>query len=67
MRDYGLVLKVEDNLRDYLSCNIVLLGDRQRVWLGQPHLIAKVENLFGEEVKNLCKILTPGTPGQNQV
>ena len=29
-RDYGLVLKVEDNLRDYLACDIVLSDDCQR-------------------------------------
>ena len=69
-RKHGLVLKVEDNARDYLSCNIVLLYDHLRVWIGQPHLIAKLEIVFDKEVKTLCKTQTPGmtgTPGQNQV
>ena len=63
----GLVLKVEDNLHDYLSCEIVFSEDKKRAWLGQPHLISKLEETFGDTVKGLRKYLTPGTPGMNQV
>ena len=66
MRKHGLVLKVEDNLRDYLSFDIILLDYHLRAWLGQPHSIAKLEDLFGEEDKILHKTQIPGIPGQNR-
>ena len=67
MRKHRLVLKVEDNLRDYLLCDIVLLDDHLRAWLGQPYLIAKLEDCFGEEVKKISMTLTQGLSGQHQV
>ena len=35
LRDNGLVLKVEDDLTDYLSCHIKLSEDKKRAWLGR--------------------------------
>ena len=32
------------------------------LWLGQPHLIKKLEATFGEDVSKLQKFQTPGTP-----
>ena len=63
----GLVLKVEDNLHDYLSCEIVFSEDKKRAWLGQPHLILKLDETFGDAVKGLHTYLPPGTQGINQV
>jgi hypothetical protein len=34
-----------------------------KAWLGQPHLIKKLERSFGQYNKRLYKYLTPGTPG----
>ena len=67
MRKHNLVLKVEDELTDYLSCEIVMSDDRKKAWLGQPHLIANLEKKFGEEVANLYRYTTPGTAGMHQV
>ena len=39
----GLVLKAEDNLTDYLLCNIMFNEERIIAWIGQPHLIKKIE------------------------
>ena len=49
----GFGVKVEDNLTDYLSCNIVFDKDKKKAWLGQPHLIKNLEQKFGELVANL--------------
>ena len=36
---WGLQVKVEDNLTDYLSCRVIFDKTREMAWLGQPHLI----------------------------
>jgi hypothetical protein len=46
-------VKVEDNLRDYLSCNIIFDKNKIKAWLGQPHLIKNLEQNFGELLTNL--------------
>ena len=67
LREKGLVLKVENDLHDYLSCEIVFSDDKKKAWLGQPYLISKLELLFNDEVKGLQKYKTPGTPSAHQV
>ena len=52
---------VELNLKDYLSCEVRRKG--LTAWLGQPHMIKKLEKVFSEEVKNRQVYKTPGTPG----
>ena len=49
----GLILKIEDNLRDYLSCEIVFSPDRSKAWLGQPYLISNLKSKFGSRVMDL--------------
>ena len=66
LREEGLMLKVEDNLHDYLSCDICFSQDRKRAWLGQPHLISNLAKTFRDEMKGLMKYLTPGTPSLRQ-
>jgi hypothetical protein len=58
----GLNVTVKDDLEDYLSCEITFNKTRTRAWLGQPHLIKKLEKKFGKMVKGLMKYQTPGTP-----
>ena len=41
LKQHGLVLKVEDDFHDYLSCEIVFSEGRKKAWLGQPHLICQ--------------------------
>ena len=67
LRGAGLVLKVEDDLKDYLSCEIDFSEDKKSAWLGQPHLIANLKNSFGDQVKDLREYKTSGTPHKVQV
>ena len=55
-------MKLEYGLQDYLSCEIVIDDKREKVWIGQPHLIKKIENVFGDLVRKLPDYKTPGTP-----
>ena len=61
----GLNIKVTEGLSDYLSCNIVVSKDRKKAWIGQPHLVKKLEKKFGEMVASMQTYQTPGTPGQH--
>ena len=56
-------LKIEENTNDYLSCEIIENKEGTKAWVGQPHLIKKIENTFGNMIKGLPKYKTPGTPG----
>ena len=67
MKKHGLILKIEDDLKDYLSCEIQFSKDRTKAWLGQPHLISNLESKFGNDVKKLREYKTPGTPNLNMV
>jgi hypothetical protein len=64
---HGLSLTVEKELKDYLSTEIALSKDRKKAWIGQPHMVKKIEKVFGDEVKGLQKYKTPGTPGHGLV
>ncbi len=63
LRENDLVLKIEDNLKDYLSCEIKFSDNKKSVSLGQPHLIAKLDKSFVDWVKDMRSYTTPGTPG----
>ena len=52
LRDKGFALKVKDDLKDYILCEIELLKNKKSAWLGQPHLIANLEKSFGDQVKD---------------
>jgi len=58
-----LKLTMEESMGDYLSCEVKFNEDKTRAWLGQPHMIKKIETAFGEKVSRLREYLTPGTPG----
>ena len=60
---HGLQITVEHELRDYLSCEIMLSKDRKKAWVGQPHMVKKLEKTFGGEVSKRQVYRTPGTPG----
>jgi len=53
IKDMGFSLKVQGDLKDYLSCEIHANDDLSKAWLGQPFLIKKLEKKFGEQVKHL--------------
>ncbi len=56
------VLKIEENVRDYLGCEIAFTKEKNRMWIGQPDLLKKLERNFGDIVKNVKIPQTPGTP-----
>jgi len=58
-----LKLTTEESMGDYLSCEVKFNEDKTRAWLGQPHMIKKIEKVFGEKVSRLREYQTPGTPG----
>ena len=64
IKKWGLEVKVENDLSDYLSCKIIFDKNKTKAWLGQPHLIKNLQNKFGDMVKNLQTYRTPGTPNQ---
>jgi hypothetical protein len=55
-------LKIEDSTNDYLSCEIIMSKNNTKAWIGQPHLVRKIETQFGNMFKKLPKCKTPGTP-----
>jgi len=63
MKKLGLILKVYESLKNYLSCEITFSPDKSKVWIHQPHLLTKLEGKFHEIVKDLQDYKTPGMPG----
>jgi hypothetical protein len=59
----GFNVTVESTLKDYLSCEVLRSKDKRRAWIGQPHLMKKLEKTFGDLVKDMQVYRTPGTPG----
>ena len=55
-------LKVEENLKDYLSCEIRFNEEMKVTRIGQPHLIQKLQEKFKEETKDKGSFGTPRTP-----
>ncbi len=53
---------MEDDLRDYLSCENQFNSDRTKAWLGQPHFLANLKRKFGKDVHCMRGTKTPGTP-----
>ena len=51
LKESGLVIKVTENLTDYLSCEIKLDEKMESGYLRQPHLIASLKKSFEEMVK----------------
>jgi hypothetical protein len=63
MESQGLTLKVDEDLTDYLSCQIIFSEDNKQAWIGQPHLIKNLRNKCLSKVKQTQVYHTPGTPG----
>ena len=56
-------IKVEENTKDYLSCEIKISKDGGTAWIGQPHLLKKLDSVIGKVVEGRPTYRTPGTPG----
>ena len=51
LRDEGFTLKVEDDLKDYLSCEIEFSKNKKSAWLGNHTLLLIWRSLSGIELK----------------
>jgi hypothetical protein len=47
---------------EYLSCCIIEIKNEAKVTMIQPHLLTRLNQKFGEEIKDMRKYMTPGTP-----
>ena len=65
LKKAGLKLKIEDRPTDYLSCEINFDKEKTCAWLGQPHLIKRLDKSFGHLVTGNYRYMTPGTPSYN--
>ena len=66
-KDAGFTVKIEDDLTDYLSCQINRSKDGKTACLTQPHLIKNLEAKFGDMVKDMMNYRTPGTTSQGLI
>ena len=55
MKNYGFELKIEQEMNNYLSCKIEFSKDRNKIWIGQPHLMKKICNVLGPIVEKVFK------------
>jgi hypothetical protein len=62
LKTSGFTLKVENNLTDYLTCQLIENAESKEILILQPHLINNLEVKFGYEVKNRRIYKNPGTP-----
>ena len=67
LRKFDLNLKIDRELKDYLSCEIHFASDRKSAVLHQGHIIKSIRNEFEREVKDLQEYRTPGTPGVGMI
>jgi hypothetical protein len=62
LKENGFNLKIENNLKDYLSCCVIEDENMSLVLIFQTHLIDNLHAKFGEEVEKKRGYKTPGTP-----
>jgi hypothetical protein len=55
-------LKVENNLTDFLSYQLIENAEFKEILIIHPHLINNLETKFADEVKNKRIHNAPGTP-----
>jgi len=65
LKKQGLMVKVFKELTAYL-CSLIL-KDKKKAWIGQLHLIAKLQEKSGYLVDKMQSYQTPGMPGQRVV
>jgi hypothetical protein len=62
LKTYKFELKIDDDLKDYLSYRILTDYERKKTYVMQSHLIKSLKEKFEKEVNNLSDYGTPGTP-----
>jgi hypothetical protein len=64
IKDNWFNVTTNEDLTDYLSCEIWFNEEQSKAWIGQPHMVKKIKRTFKEKVKGLRSYKTPGTPGK---
>jgi hypothetical protein len=62
LKKHKLNLKIEKDVVEYLSCCIVETKSKRKLIMIQPYLLTRLNQKFGEEIKDIRKYMTPGTP-----
>jgi hypothetical protein len=62
LKKHEFNLKIEKDMVEYLSCHIVESKKEAKLTMIQPHLLIRLTQKFGEEIKKMKKDLTPSTP-----
>ena len=62
LKQNGLVLKIMEGLQNCLFCKIRFSTDKNRAWLGQPHLINNLDKKFDKCIQDVHNPKTPGSP-----
>jgi hypothetical protein len=52
LKTSGFNLKVENNLTNDLSCQLIEIAESKEILILQPHLINNLKAKFGDEVKS---------------
>ena len=60
-------IKIDDDVRDYLSCEIHFTKDKKGAVLHQRDIIESIKEEFGKDVSGLTVYKTPGTPGAGMI
>jgi hypothetical protein len=55
-------LKIEKDVKEYLSCCIVESKDKRKLTMVQPHQLNRLIDKFGDDIEGKRKVSTPGTP-----
>jgi hypothetical protein len=62
LKENGFNLKIENYLKDYLSCCVIENKDMNQILILQPHLINNLQAKFKEEVEKKRVYKTPESP-----
>jgi hypothetical protein len=62
LKPSGFNLKIENSLKNYLSCSVIEDLESKSILILQTHLINNLEAKFGQEVCNKRVYKTPGSP-----
>ena len=63
----SFAIKIDDDVKDYLSCELHFSKDKKGVVLHQREIIESLEEEYGKEVSGLMVYKTPRTPGKGMV
>ena len=53
LKNKGLILKIVEELQEYISCEIKFSDYNKHAWFGQPHLIKDTERKFSGLVQEI--------------